>query len=583
MFRALIAGFALVVAALVTFIVGNDSPKNDGLNATKDLPRSIGSLVHRCQEGHTRKFSVDYESQGTLSFKSDQDQQSAQTELTWDGQLTEACLSDSQDESLVFLKLTITNWQDNILQEKDRHEVRKALMDGIFIRYHSHSFEIYSLNRARLAANNQWFDLAMMSFKCIAPAARSSISWSCHESSPKGDFEARYLKSGEILTKQYSWQDHFASFNEVTLKIEPKSHSMVIGQTQTQGLASYLGSVRIQVNLDGHSPLNTEDRLALITDSEAASLVIFRQDRVRTTQEVRERQQKILGSDDLETLWQVAEPNGNHFLKMVSWLQLNPSYLDTLKNKLFSEAFGKQSKMWLKALSKAGSDAAQATLVDFIKAQNGLNEASRYALVALAGTTQPSLESESFLKTTIETHGPKGLGRSASYSLGIMANQSPRQDQIQEFFEDKLDKASDQDLIVYLRSIGNMKTPSSLAVMQRYLDHPSRQVRGDAIFGMRFFPEAYPALMQKLQSEDSHISSQAGRALGFQLNSANQLQEIFKQWAAIPAPKVRSQLLTKIIGHKEFSKVDRNLLNDILALETNPAISQKIEEALASH
>ena len=548
------------------------------LRPTKEafVTQTEDKAFHRCEEGTSKHYDLAYESKGRLKFDAGKinKSQSNSMQLTWQGTLISQCLSDTEEKSLVYLQQSNSSWQDNFSYSK-KDKVVDDLESGIYLVLKKKEVLLKSDRSLSLMSQNIFLQLALLDAYCQSPETDSE-KWACHEKNPLDYYQSSYTRKAKEVRKLFQWQDKHQSVYQSSISYVP---NLIVGQhkqEQSQGIANYQGQINITRKFMTQKQISKSDLSLLLSQFSFAKNLEFKhttssmQTSKHTPSIPKQRYQELLTSSN---------PTGQDYLDMVQWLRQEPTPWQDLEDRLLNEPFNENSKMWLKALSKESSSEAQSLLRNYIE-QAPSKTAKNFSIVSLAISSKPDESSENFLRKLMKS--PSSDGKTAAYSLGIMANHSPRREGILHELIQKL-KQESADLSVILKAIGNIKNAPVIEHILPYTQHTNRQVRMDAIFALRFMPDSFPVLLKFLKSDSASMSSQASSAIAYQLNSPATLSLILKQWSRIPSVKTRHQLIGRILASKHLDDELFQQLRVIASEETSEKISQKITDTVNAH
>lgn len=523
------------------------------------------SQIYRCEPGRIAISEVNLSSRGKLNIATQADGKSLDQE--WEGQLESWCLKDTEGKSIIWLSLKIDRLDSNF-DISNRSSVKHELESGAYLSLYPRKFSLQALEIPSLDSQNTLQYLSMSKFICSSGTQEGQ----CQETSPTGEYVAKY-DHGEQLKKTFTWTDRFGGSYATTIKHNSQGSTAKMQQSQTSKFANYLGLIQINLVHTESSSAPAGAIAKRLRDYSIALPFDF-----KNTEKQASSTYQNLNSEELNELISNDSPSGQDFVKMVDLLEHEDDQWVNIESHILNSELNKNTKLWITALSKVNKPEAQKMIIKFINSTENLSS-KNFALVALGMSKNPSKDSEDFLQTL--RRGDKPEAKTASYSLGIIANQSPRQQELLDSLVKDLNSSEGKELAIVIRSIGNIRGIDSL-LLSPYLKHPEIKVRSSAIFALRFAQGSTPLLLKALQEQSTDMSSHAARAIAHQLSDEGTIEQVLSIWRKIPHLKTKKHLIQTLSKHTQLLRKPelKAILEMQLNLEANETVQKLIESKL---
>ena len=230
------------------------------------------------------------------------------------------------------------------------------------------------------------------------------------------------------------------------------------------------------------------------------------------------------------------------------------------------------------ALIAAGHKEAQAALISVIKARREDTNALLVLIPALGGMAEPTVETEKVVrKFAFESKNPD-IKATAQFALGSIAGNltvtsSDRGGNIIREFIQKLEPYSpEKEIQQILHALGNAGSPLSLSTIEKYLSHPTPNVRAAAMFALRWIEskEVDPLLAKGVSSDpEKLVRLEAARALGLRKMTPETLQAQKEVLMKDSAVEVRIAVLYNLSNAVEEFPEIKKLMKE--ATSKNPS------------
>ncbi len=324
----------------------------------------------------------------------------------------------------------------------------------------------------------------------------------------------RYVKSNAESTFSFQQSDIHFSFQGETesLKLEEKIDTRVTGFV-------FLSQVSLDMKLKerGNRTVSFDFNSLKEGGWSESSMVADGEEEFE-----QQRYEKILGSDNLASLWPRLEKlpsesfgreHNELFRKFLALMQLHPENIEEIAGKILElEEGGLNMSLLLSAMSQVKDPLAQKGIVSVIEQSQAKPETLLLALPALGDVINPSNESLQVLKGALRSSSAT-VQNSAVLAMGSMADQmqqgkNPQADAIVYDLSNNLKQSnSDSEKVLFLQALANTGHPDSLKASKEYLESENDELRAyaHAVIGNIPGKKAAELLSSSLETEKSEL------------------------------------------------------------------------------